>query len=206
MAKLIVRTEGMPEQVIQLKLGANRLGRSPDNDFPISHPTVSTYHCEIVLTDGAVTVRDKGSTNGTFVNNETIREAQLAAGQTLRLGDVDLFVESTDFAVAIPKFNHVELPAPPVVAKDGGVMCSRHPRARVTHQCTHCHELMCEDCLHRLRRRGGKLFNLCPVCSGHCDLIGAPQKKKKRTFLGILEKTVKLTFARGGDSESNGER
>lgn len=201
MAKLIVRTAGMPEQVIQLKLGTNRLGRSPDNDFPLSHPTVSTFHCEITLGNDGVTVRDKGSTNGTFINNETVKEGTLEAGQTLRVGDVELFVESTEFAVAIPKFNHADLPAPPVVAKDGGIFCPRHPRSRVTHQCGTCREVMCDECVHRLRRRGGKLFKLCPICSGHVDLIGAPPKKKKRTFLGLLEKTVKMTFARGESAD-----
>jgi uncharacterized Zn finger protein (UPF0148 family) len=205
MANLVIKTEGMKAQVIQLKLGTNRLGRSPDNDFQIVHPTVSNFHCEIVLSDGAVLVRDKDSTNGTFVNSDAVTEARLEAGQTLRVGDVELLVESTEISVAIPKFDRPELPAPPVV-KDGSMMCPRHGHARVTHQCQKCHEVMCEECVHRLRRRGGKIIKLCPICSGSVDLIGAkPKKRKKRSLLGMLEKTVKMTFALDKDSEEEEE-
>lgn len=194
----------MPEQVILLKWGTNRLGRSPDNDFPISHPTVSIFHCEVTLANDTVTVRDKGSTNGTFINNEMVREAPLEAGQTLRIGDVELFVESTDSTITIPKIINVQPQAMEQAGSGAGVIglaCPRHPHVRAIYQCGNCREVMCEECVHRVRRRGGKPIKLCPLCSGHVDLIGAPPKKKKRTFLGLLEKTVKMTFARGGDPD-----
>src|SRR6185295_4543427 len=104
MAKLVLKSEGFHDQLIELRLGVNRLGRSPKNHFPIEHPSVSAWHCEIVLGADEIVVRDCDSTNGTFVDGQQIKEAQLRSGQTLHLGDVELFVESTDVRIEIPRF------------------------------------------------------------------------------------------------------
>jgi hypothetical protein len=196
MAKLLIQSPGFDSQVINLNLGVNRFGRSPGNDFVIEHATISSKHCEIALSNDEVTVRDCGSTNGTFLNGEPVMEATLAPGQILRLGDVDLLVESIDVTIAIPKFE-VARPAPPVVLTDGSLVCPRHKRAHAAYQCTHCREVMCDECVHRLRRRGGKLLKLCPLCSHAVEPIGG-EKKKKKTFLGFLQRTVKLPFIRAG--------
>ena len=192
MARLIIKSAEIANRVIELNLGVNRLGRDPENDFPIEHPTVSASHCEIVLSNEGVIVRDCASSNGTFVGGERIEEAKLSAGQTVHLGEVELLVETTEVTIAIPKFD-VPRPAPPVVMSDGSLICPRHPRARATHQCTHCKEVLCDACVRRLRRRGGKLLKFCPLCSHPCEPIGG-EKQKKKSLLGIFRKTVKLPF------------
>src|ERR1039457_4544334 len=172
MAKLLVKTVGLENTLIDLRLGINRVGRSADADFQINHPTISSIHCELVLRESGVLLRDLESTNGTFLNEKRVLETELSAGQTLRLGDVELFVENTDVTVAIPKFANTDLPAPPVVQADGVMVCPRHVHAPVTHQCTYCKEVMCFSCVHRLRRKGGqKTLLLCPVCSGTVEVI-----------------------------------
>jgi hypothetical protein len=197
MARLSVKTDGLNAKLIDLKLGANRVGRHPDNDFTIEHSTVSSVHCEMVLKDSGVTLRDLESTNGTFVNGEKIREIELAPGQIVRLGDVELLVETTDAKIAIPAFSNPELPAPPKVRTDGALMCARHEHASVTHQCTACKEMMCEGCVHRLRRKGGKkTLMLCPLCSGTVELIGGSAKTKKKSLLErIVGETVKMKIS-----------
>ena len=195
MARLIVKSEGSEARVLHLNLGVNRFGRSQGNDFQIEHATVSSNHCEITLGDGSLKVRDCDSTNGTFVDGKPIKESALNAGQVLRLGDVELLVEDTEVTIAIPKFD-VPRPAPPVVLSDGGMVCPRHKHARATHQCTHCREILCDECVHRLKRRGGKLHKLCPVCSHHCEVIGGERKKQKGGFLQFLQRTVRLPFSR----------
>jgi hypothetical protein len=194
MANLLIKSPGFNNQVINLNLGVNRFGRSSGNDFIIEHATISSKHCEIALGDAEVTVRDCGSTNGTYINDQPIMEARLSAGQVLRLGDVDFLVESTDVTIAIPKFE-VPRPAPPIVLTDGSLVCPRHKHARATHQCTHCREVLCDECVHRLRRRGGKLLKLCSLCSHACEPIGG-EKRKKKSILGFLHRTVKLPFLR----------
>jgi pSer/pThr/pTyr-binding forkhead associated (FHA) protein len=197
MAKLLVKTAGLENTLIDLRLGINRVGRSPDADFQVEHATVSSFHCELVLGESGVLLRDLESTNGTFINGQQVREAELSAGQTLRLGDVELLVENTDANVAIPKFINTDLPAPPVVLLNGGLICPRHPHAQVTHQCTHCREVMCDACVHRLRRRGGqKMLMLCPICSGMVELIGGAPQPKKKSLLARVGETVKLKFKR----------
>jgi len=43
------------------------------------------------------------STNGTFVNGDPVKEAWLASRPDGELGDVELFIESTEVNVAIPQ-------------------------------------------------------------------------------------------------------
>ena len=198
MARILIKTAGLENQFLDLKLGTNRIGRSQDCDLPIPHPTVSGLHCEIVLGDEGVTIRDMESTNGTFVDGMRVREAALSSGQTLRLGDVELLVETTEVTVSIPKFIDPDLPAPPVVLEDGSLICPRHPHAQVTHRCTHCKEVMCEECVHRMRRKGSKrVLLLCPICSHPIELIsGASKRTKKKSFFARVGETVKLKMTR----------
>ena len=198
MARLSVKTDGLNARLIDLKLGANRVGRHPDNDFTIEHSTISSVHCEMVLKDSGVTLRDLESTNGTFVNGERVREIDLAPGQVVRLGDVELLVETIDAKIAIPAFSNPDLPAPPKVrSEDGALICARHEHAAVTHQCTACKEFMCEACVRRLRRKGGKkTLMLCPLCSGAVLLIGEPAKPKKKSLLErVVGETVRMKLS-----------
>jgi pSer/pThr/pTyr-binding forkhead associated (FHA) protein len=198
MARLIIKKDGAEDQVVELKLGTNRLGRTPTNDFQIQHPTISGVHCEIQLTDTGVTVRDLESTNGTFIDDRPVREARIEAGAVLRLGDVELFVENTDANVAIPKFANFDLPAPPIVTAKGGMLCPRHSDAPASFQCSQCKEVMCDGCVHRIRRKGGKTtLLLCPICGGVVNLIGAPVKQKKKSWLARTAETVRLKLTRG---------
>src|SRR3989442_5231449 len=78
----------------ELEPGFNTLGRNPTNDYRVHDATVSSFHCEIVLSDESVLVRDLGSTNGTFIDNQPVHESQLKPGQILRLGSAELRLES----------------------------------------------------------------------------------------------------------------
>lgn len=194
MARLLKKTGAGELEVLELNLGVNRFGRHPENHFPVDHPTISSAHCEITLTADAVLLRDCDSTNGTFINDSPVKEAVLQVGQTLRLGDVEFLVEATNVTIAIPRIERPR-PAPPVVLPDGAMLCPRHAKARVTHRCTHCHSVLCDTCVTRLRRKGGKTLKLCALCSHPVETLGA-EKPKKRSLLALLQKTIKLPFAR----------
>jgi pSer/pThr/pTyr-binding forkhead associated (FHA) protein len=192
MARLLIKTAGLENRTLELRLGANRIGRDPDCDFPIEHPTVSTIHCEVVVSADGVLLRDCDSTNGTFVNGDTIREAWLLPGQEIRLGDVELFVENTDVKVAIPQFERPR-PKPPVMAEGGAMLCPRHPHTQVTYKCTHCAEVMCSSCVRVMRIKGGQPLYLCPLCSHKCEPLQFLPTKKKKNLRKLLD-TVKLRF------------
>ena len=195
MAKLLIKTGGFDERALVLRLGVNHVGRDPDCEHCIEHPTISSRHCELALTNDGVYVRDCKSTNGTFINGKPVLEAWLDAGQTLRLGDVELLVESTDANMAIPKFERPrQVAPPPVVLPDGALSCSRHPALHATYKCTHCKEVMCNACVHVMRRRGGAPHFLCVICSHESEPIQVAPPKKKKGFFGFLQDTVKLRF------------
>jgi len=193
MARLLIKTEGFENQTLELRPGVNRVGRAPDCDFAIDHPTVSTIHCEFILSTDGVIFRDCNSTNGSFVNGDPIQEARLLPGQTVTLGNVELFVESTEANVSIPQYERPR-PKPPVVLPEGGMICPRHVRAPATYKCTHCREIMCSECVHVLRRKGGQPLFLCPLCSHKCEPIQSTGPKKKKSFVEFLQDTVKLRF------------
>ena len=193
MARLLIKTAGFENQALELRPGVNRVGRAPDCDFSIDHPTISTIHCEFILSAEGVTLRDCSSTNGSFVNGDPVQETRLLPGQTVTLGDVELFVESTEANVSIPQYERPR-PKPPVVLAEGGMICPRHSRAPATYKCTYCSEVMCSECVHVLRRKGGQPLFLCPLCSHKCEPIQTAGSKKKKSFIEFLQDTVKLRF------------
>jgi pSer/pThr/pTyr-binding forkhead associated (FHA) protein len=90
MARLVINPGSPAAWEVQLKPGANSLGRGPANDFQITDPSVSGSHCQIMLSGGSAVISDLGSTNGTFVNRAPVKEAALQTGQTIHLGSVEL--------------------------------------------------------------------------------------------------------------------
>lgn len=74
---------------IALPEGEHVLGRSRDSDVVVRDATVSRAHALLAVAGGRVRVQDLGSSNGTLVNGERVREeTELAAGDQLRLGRV----------------------------------------------------------------------------------------------------------------------
>jgi len=199
MARLLLDTSGRNKEVFELGPGVNRLGRSGECDFLLDHYSVSGLHCEIVLSPQGLLLRDCGSTNGTLLDGQPVKEAWLTANQVIQVGALRLTVEITDAPVVIPRIEP-DIPKPPVVLTDGGVLCRRHPNTRATHRCLHCKELLCDACVHRLRRKGGKLHLFCALCSRDCEPL-AEGKSRKKSFLNLFKSTIRLPFNRkkGGD-------
>ena len=191
MARLQVKSDGLNLRSLELRLGANRVGRDPDADFTLSHPSVSFTHCEFTLSHDGVFVRDCDSTNGTFVDGELVKAAHLQPGQAVRLGDVELIVEVTETIIGIPKMER-EIPTPPMMQADGSLLCRRHPESQVAFRCTHCQEQLCPACVHILRLQGGgnPLF-LCPLCSHKCERIHKTERPKE-DFFGALARTIRM--------------
>src|SRR5882757_8700801 len=94
MAKLVVLSAGMTGRTHELKVDKTTIGRVEDNTFQIAEPSVSSHHCEILLRGTEVLVKDLNSTNGTFINGEKVSETVLKPGQTLRLGQIEMKLET----------------------------------------------------------------------------------------------------------------
>jgi len=63
------------------------IGRSPNADIRINEKAVSHHHARLQLDNGACTLRDLESTNGTFINNELITgSVRLRGGDAVGIG------------------------------------------------------------------------------------------------------------------------
>jgi len=113
MAKLVILTQGMTDRAHELKADRTTIGRVEDNMFQISEPSVSSHHCEVLLRGNDVVIKDLDSTNGTFINNQKIGESVLKSGQTLRLGNVELRLDTgAPAAAGTPAAVPAPAPAP----------------------------------------------------------------------------------------------
>ena len=83
---LVVRSGSQAGQAFALTTDVTRLGRHPDSEISLDDITVSRRHAEVVRTAGGYIVRDDGSLNGTYVNNQRVDEASLHHGDELQVG------------------------------------------------------------------------------------------------------------------------
>ncbi|MBN9687276.1 MULTISPECIES: DUF4388 domain-containing protein [unclassified Corallococcus] len=73
----------------EFPLKANKqivVGRSSELDMVLVEDMVSRKHAKILFSDGAITIEDLGSTNGTFVNGEKVKQAKLKEGDRILIG------------------------------------------------------------------------------------------------------------------------
>jgi len=102
MSKLVILNQGMTGRTFELAVERTTVGRVEDNTLQIADASVSSHHAEIILRGSEILIRDIGSTNGTFINNEKITEMVLRPGQTLRFGQVELKIDDGKPASAPP--------------------------------------------------------------------------------------------------------
>jgi hypothetical protein len=193
MPRLLVNP-GSPETwEIELKPGANSLGRGKENDFPIEHSSISRSHCQIVVTGRNALLRDVGSVNGTFVDGRLVEEAQLQPGQLFQLGSVEMRYESDEDASppdsppqAVPAAGAI--PLPPRLAPLDAASCKSHPRSIARFACPRCGCHFCELCV-SARQSGGTARRFCRACGVECASLEAPPAAvvpKAQSFAGRL--------------------
>ncbi|MBS2024166.1 MAG: sigma 54-interacting transcriptional regulator [Deltaproteobacteria bacterium] len=78
------------------------IGAHPSNDIVIDDPTVSRFHCEVLLDDTGARVRDLDSRNGTTVDGLRVLEAWLRPGSIVRLGGAALQFQLGTDVIALP--------------------------------------------------------------------------------------------------------
>jgi hypothetical protein len=114
MARIVVQPGTLTAWEIKLKAGVNSFGRGPTNDFKLGDASVSGSHCQFIVNDGTVILKDLGSTNGTFVNRAPVKEAVLQSGQTIHLGGLEMIFYGDGSATApVAQAVPVAQPLPP---------------------------------------------------------------------------------------------
>jgi hypothetical protein len=96
MPRLVLLSEGLTGRTYELKGDKTTVGRVSDNAFEIPEASVSSHHCELTLRGNDLFVKDLGSTNGTFINGDKIEEGILKPGQILRVGMIEMRLETGD--------------------------------------------------------------------------------------------------------------
>ncbi|MCX7703257.1 MAG: FHA domain-containing protein [Planctomycetota bacterium] len=81
------------------------LGRDSDCEVPISDQGVSRHHAEVYRIGEMYFIRDLGSRNGSFVNDEEVKEAMLRNGDRIRIGGTVLVFEDipADAQTSLPQ-------------------------------------------------------------------------------------------------------
>lgn len=77
----------------KLRCGITTVGRSPTTDISLNDDRVSRLHCIIEWTGDTITIEDKGSTNGTFVDSCRVSRAILTPGVFFQLGHSMMKIE-----------------------------------------------------------------------------------------------------------------
>ncbi len=148
---LLVNAGSSNAQRLELKPGANSLGRSNLNDLQLDDPSVSSAHCQIVVENGNAVIKDLGSTNGTYLGGVPVQAGALQTGQAVRLGNLELIFQ------ADPP------PAPATPLDAGTQFCRFHPKTAARFLCNQCQRFFCELCVNT---RGRQKF--CRTCGAEC--------------------------------------
>jgi adenylate cyclase len=120
----LISTAG--DQTFELPEGrAVVVGRAATSDLPIYDPTVSRRHAELLLVNGSLSVKDLGSSNGTYLNGTPITQSSASDGDVVTFGKVAFRIR--EVTPAEPK------PAVKPVSEPGG-FAPRPPEATIVRQ------------------------------------------------------------------------
>ena len=100
MLKIELSFKGKILKQIQTDKVEITIGRGSNNDIQIDNLGVSKTHAKIIKNQNAYTVVDLNSTNGTILNDNQIKNADLAPQDILTIGKHTLSILSIDEAKA----------------------------------------------------------------------------------------------------------
>jgi predicted component of type VI protein secretion system len=91
---LLVLTAGKQEgKLLEVKLPQFLIGRDPQCNLRPASPMISKRHCAVIVRDGKAFIRDFGSTNGTYLNDQRVEgEAELKNDDQLKVGPIHFAV------------------------------------------------------------------------------------------------------------------
>lgn len=97
MPRVIISSPDGRRGVLELTKPVTTIGRGTANDLVLNDASVSRFHAVIKFQDNAVSIADRGSTNGIVRNGEKINgESELHNGDLIRVGQYELRLEKAD--------------------------------------------------------------------------------------------------------------
>src|SRR6478672_7687695 len=173
------------------------IGRSPDAHLYLPDDSFfSRNHCLLEINPPHSFLRDLGSTNGTFVNGERVREAFLKNGDRIQGGETLLQVEVT---IADPhqqaETTQDAMPSRPVLVMVECLNCGRREQAQASAPDEKM-TFLCEDCRIELKRSpqsvpGYDMVKLLGRGGMGCVMLGRDHK----TGRAVAIKTLLPEFA-----------
>jgi DNA-binding NtrC family response regulator len=91
-AQLRIR-QGHREEVQKIASETLTIGKDPANDVVVEDRFISGRHLKLSRKDGLFRLVDPGSTNGTFIGNVRVYEAEVPLYTLLRVGETELVLE-----------------------------------------------------------------------------------------------------------------
>lgn len=92
--RLLGRNLGVQGQTFEVTAQTTLIGRGKDCGLVLVDGSVSRVHARLLVRpDGTILVEDVGSANGLFVNDQRVKVWEIAAGDLLRVGNVEFLLD-----------------------------------------------------------------------------------------------------------------
>lgn len=115
--KLIAMSPKGNKKIFPLATQEITIGRQHDCELHIPLLEISRRHCKITVSGDSVDIKDLGSANGTFVDNEQITEKKLKPGNVISLAGAINFMVQIDNEPA--EIDEEKLKVKPTVLEEG---------------------------------------------------------------------------------------
>lgn len=119
-----------------LEEGGVTIGRGADADIPINDVGISRQHVSIRLKKGAAILKDLGSTNGTYLNGQRLKEGPLRDGDKIQISSSTIFKYA--YQDKIENIFHNELYKMAVVDALTGAYNKRYFEERLREEFSYC--------------------------------------------------------------------
>ncbi|MFH1871237.1 MAG: FHA domain-containing protein [Pseudomonadota bacterium] len=130
MAKLILSMETTMLKEVPLTKERTTIGRKPHNDIQIDNLAISGEHAVVITILNDSFLEDLGSTNGTFVNGQSVKKHFLQNGDTIELGKYRLkYVAEVPQQTAAADFEKTMILRPGAAKPGAGAPAAAMPPA-----------------------------------------------------------------------------
>jgi len=90
MPRLLILSQLEGDRVFELSDDDTIIGRGDDANLVLANISVSRHHAQITVSEEKASIKDLESANGTRVNGETVKKAELSNGDEIMLGKYSL--------------------------------------------------------------------------------------------------------------------
>ena len=88
--ELVILTGKPVDKLLSFEEAPVSIGRDTSADFSVDDPHASKTNCHIIWEDGQYHLVDNNSTNGTFLDEKSVKKAPLSNGNKIRIGETVL--------------------------------------------------------------------------------------------------------------------